>query len=320
MRSAFFRTTLEEPPVVSRCRRRLRRGEFRRNSLIVERGVRSSVADVRDELPPHALERRQSRDVEEEANRSERLAFGARKRGTTVNSRTPPAAWWRTISRRRSPRSRAASNVSITDDRGRSSNSGAPRIVMLARTASAGLCCRDHPVYLRRPREALVLPSSIVSRSRFSGGEILDSIDSARRHANGVSGRELLAADLIDPPLSPRAGGGEVISRMFEPCAPTSRARRRALGGDWLLFDITRLTALESVRREFVSDVSHELRTPLSTNQEFSSKLSSAEPSSTTPRTYRRCLRDRPKNADRMEAILDDLTDLSAIERAPSIW
>jgi two-component system phosphate regulon sensor histidine kinase PhoR len=79
-----------------------------------------------------------------------------------------------------------------------------------------------------------------------------------------------------------------------------------------LFFDITRIEALEGVRREFVANVSHELRTPLTSIKAFVETLLSGG------------LQDREnslkflaiigKHADRMQALIDDITDLSRIE------
>jgi two-component system phosphate regulon sensor histidine kinase PhoR len=79
-----------------------------------------------------------------------------------------------------------------------------------------------------------------------------------------------------------------------------------------LFFDITRLEALEGVRRTFVANVSHELRTPLTAVKAFVETLLDGD------------LRDRDhsikfleitrKHVERMEALIDDLTDLSLIE------
>ena len=79
-----------------------------------------------------------------------------------------------------------------------------------------------------------------------------------------------------------------------------------------LFFDITRLEALEGVRRTFVANVSHELRTPLTAIKAFVETLIDGD------------LQDRDhslefleitrKHVGRMEALIDDLTDLSLIE------
>jgi two-component system phosphate regulon sensor histidine kinase PhoR len=79
-----------------------------------------------------------------------------------------------------------------------------------------------------------------------------------------------------------------------------------------LFFDITRLEALESVRRDFVANVSHELRTPLTSIKAFVETLLSG---GLEDREHaREFLGIAGKHADRMEDLIDDLTDLSLIE------
>jgi two-component system phosphate regulon sensor histidine kinase PhoR len=79
-----------------------------------------------------------------------------------------------------------------------------------------------------------------------------------------------------------------------------------------LFFDVTRLEALERVRREFVADVSHELRTPLTSIKAFVENL--LEERLGDPDQSLRFLEIVRKHADRMGALIDDLTDLSLIE------
>ncbi len=79
-----------------------------------------------------------------------------------------------------------------------------------------------------------------------------------------------------------------------------------------LFFDVTRLEALERVRREFVADVSHELRTPLTSIKAFVENLIDERPDD--PEESLRYLEIVRKHADRMGALIDDLTDLSLIE------
>ena len=103
--------------------------------------------------------------------------------------------------------------------------------------------------------------------------------------------------------------GGRVFELNVVPLAGPDGTLLGAVG---LLFDITRLTVLESVRREFVADVSHELRTPLTTMKSFVETLLAG--GIEDQQNNRRFLEIIKKNSDRMEAILDDLTDLSLIE------
>jgi len=79
-----------------------------------------------------------------------------------------------------------------------------------------------------------------------------------------------------------------------------------------LFFDVTRLEALERVRREFVADVSHELRTPLTSIKAFVENL--LEERLKDHDESLRFLEIVRKHADRMGALIDDLTDLSLIE------
>jgi two-component system phosphate regulon sensor histidine kinase PhoR len=79
-----------------------------------------------------------------------------------------------------------------------------------------------------------------------------------------------------------------------------------------LFFDVTRLEALERVRREFVADVSHELRTPLTSIKAFVENLIDGRLADATESL--RFLEIVGKHANRMGALIDDLTDLSLIE------
>jgi two-component system phosphate regulon sensor histidine kinase PhoR len=79
-----------------------------------------------------------------------------------------------------------------------------------------------------------------------------------------------------------------------------------------LFFDVTRLEKLESVRREFVANVSHELRTPLTSIKAFVETL--LEGGRDDAANSERFLGIIRKHADRMGALIEDLTDLSLIE------
>jgi two-component system, OmpR family, phosphate regulon sensor histidine kinase PhoR len=86
----------------------------------------------------------------------------------------------------------------------------------------------------------------------------------------------------------------------------------RGPGAIGLFFNVTRLDALERVRRDFVADISHELRTPLASMRASVETLEGGALSQ--PADARRFLEILSKNTVRMGAILDDLTDLSLIE------
>ncbi len=77
-----------------------------------------------------------------------------------------------------------------------------------------------------------------------------------------------------------------------------------------LFLDVTQLERLESVRRDFVANVSHELRTPLTSIKSFTETLL-RDPASEEAREF---LEIVARNVERMEALVNDLTDLSLIE------
>lgn len=79
-----------------------------------------------------------------------------------------------------------------------------------------------------------------------------------------------------------------------------------------LLFDVTRLEVLEGVRRDFVANVSHELRTPLTSIKAFVETL--LEGGLEDEKNSRKFLEIVQRHADRMGALIEDLTDLSLIE------
>ncbi len=99
----------------------------------------------------------------------------------------------------------------------------------------------------------------------------------------------------------------EVHLTPLAPATPDRPARILAL-----FFDVTRLVALESVRREFVADVSHELRTPLTSITAFVETL--LDGGLSDPENSVKFLGIVRKHAERMSALIDDLTDLSLIE------
>jgi two-component system phosphate regulon sensor histidine kinase PhoR len=86
------------------------------------------------------------------------------------------------------------------------------------------------------------------------------------------------------------------------------------LGGDLavgVFFDITQLERLERVRREFFANLSHELRTPLTAILAYSETLLTGVDD---PEHSARFLDKLYKHATRMNELISDISDLSAIE------
>jgi len=79
-----------------------------------------------------------------------------------------------------------------------------------------------------------------------------------------------------------------------------------------VFFDITRLERLELVRQEFLSNVSHELRTPLTAIIAFVETLEAG--AMEDPESRQRFLSIIRRNASRMQGLIDDISELTAIE------
>lgn len=87
---------------------------------------------------------------------------------------------------------------------------------------------------------------------------------------------------------------------------------RNPSGAIGIFFDVTQLEKLERVRQEFLSNVSHELRTPLTAILAFVETLEAgAIDDSENSRRFLSIIR---KNAARMQDLIDDILELSAIE------
>jgi len=101
-----------------------------------------------------------------------------------------------------------------------------------------------------------------------------------------------------------------VLELRVSPLEPCGRdGVRDAIG---VFFDITRLERLERVRQEFLSNVSHELRTPLTAIVTFVETLQ--EGALQQPEDARRFVSIIGRNAGRMRTLIEDITELSAIE------
>ena len=107
---------------------------------------------------------------------------------------------------------------------------------------------------------------------------------------------------------APRADG-RVLGLSIAPVE--DGATRACVGAVVLLSDVTAVRRLEQVRIDFVANVSHELRTPLAAIMGALETLS--EPDSDAA-TTERFLELANRNAVRLQAIVNDLLDLSKIE------
>ena len=88
------------------------------------------------------------------------------------------------------------------------------------------------------------------------------------------------------------------------------------LGALLVLNDMTRMRRLENLRRDFVANVSHELRTPITSIKGFVETLQNTPPDD--PEAVERFLGIINRQADRLQAIINDLLALSRLEQEES--
>ena len=87
-----------------------------------------------------------------------------------------------------------------------------------------------------------------------------------------------------------------------------------SIGAVIVLNDVTRLKRLETMRRDFVANVSHELKTPITSIKGFVETLLGG--AMDKPEDGKRFLEIVASQADRLNAIIDDLLSLSQLEQA----
>jgi two-component system phosphate regulon sensor histidine kinase PhoR len=90
------------------------------------------------------------------------------------------------------------------------------------------------------------------------------------------------------------------------------KSGQEAPGALGVFIDVTRLERLEQVRQEFLSNVSHELRTPLTAILAFIETLEAG--ALDDKEASQRFLTIIRRNATRMQELIDDILELSAIE------
>jgi two-component system, OmpR family, phosphate regulon sensor histidine kinase PhoR len=100
-------------------------------------------------------------------------------------------------------------------------------------------------------------------------------------------------------------------------CAPLLDALQRRIGVLVVISDVTQLRRLENMRRDFAASVSHEIKTPLTAIKGFVETLSTG--TLDDREETRRFLNIIDKHVNRLTAIIDDLMQLSRIERDDEI-
>jgi two-component system phosphate regulon sensor histidine kinase PhoR len=105
------------------------------------------------------------------------------------------------------------------------------------------------------------------------------------------------------------AGAAQVIRARGQAILDTERAR---IGGLITLYNLTRLTRLESMRRDFVANVSHELKTPVTAISVATDTLSDG--ALEDPEMASKFLGTIKEHTKRLNKLIDDLLALGRIE------
>jgi len=172
------------------------------------------------------------------------------------------------------------------------------RIVGVLRTASPmrTLSSAIKPLYLKFAASGLVIALLVAAASYFLSRKITQPLKNIRQGAREFT-RGNLRYKLI-------VNGSAEIEELAE--AMNLMAVE--------LFDrLSRLSQLESMRREFVANVSHELKTPITSIRGFAETL--FDGAVDDPEKARPYLKIIASHILRIEAIIEDLLDLSRIEQ-----
>ncbi|MDO3377738.1 two-component system histidine kinase PnpS [Geoalkalibacter halelectricus] len=121
--------------------------------------------------------------------------------------------------------------------------------------------------------------------------------------------RALAAAEPVEEDIVLHEGGERYLQAHGTPLHDA----REQIGALIVLNDVTRLRRLETMRRDFVSNVSHELKTPITAIKGFVETL--LDGAMHDPDDARRFLEIITRQADRLNAIIDDLLTLSRVEQ-----
>lgn len=135
--------------------------------------------------------------------------------------------------------------------------------------------------------------------------EVLRQADLHRFIELALSSEESLSADIVLQGSSPR--------QVHVTSASLRGGGQERLGVVLMLNDTTRVRQLENLRRDFVANVSHELKTPITSIKGFMETL--LDGAMHDPVESRRFLEIIARQADRLDAIIEDLLSLSRIEQ-----
>jgi len=158
----------------------------------------------------------------------------------------------------------------------------------------------EHRILLANPslREMLLLDSDVTGRSTI---EVIRNAELQSIVEKAIVASELLVGEIEVGGLKPR--------RLLVHASRLSGEPRALV---LVLFDVTEMRRLETVRRDFVANVSHELRTPVASVRSAAETLRMAIEHD--PKAAAQFIDIIERNGRRLGELINDLLDLSRIE------
>lgn len=171
----------------------------------------------------------------------------------------------------------------------------------------------DGAFRIRRANPSALVLSILEPGRRLEGLSLLEGFRSSEIQAAAEAC--MAAGERVDAEISIYRGSPRYFYLCAAPLAPPpgdSAPGDSASGAVLVLNDITSLRRLEQVRKDFVANVSHELRTPITLIKGFTETLQ--DPGVRASPEADRFLGILHRNAERMEALVDDLLTLARLE------
>ncbi len=158
----------------------------------------------------------------------------------------------------------------------------------------------EHRILLANPslREMLLLDSDVTGRSTI---EVIRNAELQSIVEKGIAASDPIVGEIEVGGLKPR--------RLLVHAARLSGEPRALL---LVLFDVTEMRRLETIRRDFVANVSHELRTPVASVRSAAETLRMAIEHD--PPAANQFIDIIERNGRRLGELINDLLDLSRIE------
>lgn len=158
----------------------------------------------------------------------------------------------------------------------------------------------EHRLLLANPslRQMLLLDSDLIGRSTI---EVIRNAELARIIETALTASEAVTGEIEIGGIMPRR-------LLVQATRLTGEPRALLL----VLFDVTEMRRLETVRRDFVANVSHELRTPVASVRSAAETVRIAM--AKDPKAADQFLDIIERNARRLGELIADLLDLSRLE------